>query len=230
MAQKNFFSMIHDFSIQPKITSVKKRTKYFILIILVLTSGDLLIKSIVEKKLITPVDDYIEKNTSNKPLKRPAQKETVIYLFNDDFTEKKPYISHEVVVIPHFWSLRYIRNYNIGFSLMRSLNHFMPPHIKKRFIAFLQLTAVIIAIIYFFHTKTRYLIPFAMIAAGGLGNAIDRIIRGYVVDFMMWYIPVMPEGSILNPWPLFNLADMFVVVGVFFLITVFLRENKNEST
>jgi len=46
-----------------------------------------------------------------------------------------------------------------------------------------------------------------MIIGGALGNYIDRLIRGYVVDFIDFRI-----------WPVFNVADIFVVVGGILLI------------
>ena len=46
-----------------------------------------------------------------------------------------------------------------------------------------------------------------MIVGGAIGNYIDRLTRGYVVDFLDFYV-----------WPVFNVADVFVVVGCILLI------------
>ncbi len=51
-----------------------------------------------------------------------------------------------------------------------------------------------------------HLFPLALILAGALGNLIDRIHLNYVVDFIQVYW-----------WPTFNLADVFIVVGVIIL-------------
>ena len=63
------------------------------------------------------------------------------------------------------------------------------------------------------------------IIAGGIGNLIDRIFRGYVVD----YIDINP----LFKYPIFNLADIFIVLGsIILVIGVILSEKKeklNES-
>lgn len=56
-------------------------------------------------------------------------------------------------------------------------------------------------------------IALCFIIAGGLGNVIDRIFRGYVVDFLNF--------SQLIPFPTFNLADVFIVVGILLLIIFF---------
>lgn len=49
----------------------------------------------------------------------------------------------------------------------------------------------------------------ALILGGALGNLIDRIVYGYVVDFLDFYIP----NSSLPHWPAFNVADSAIVVG-----------------
>ena len=56
-----------------------------------------------------------------------------------------------------------------------------------------------------------------MIIGGALGNYIDRITRGYVVDFLDFYI-----------WPVFNIADVFVVVGCGLLIISSFKFAKNK--
>ena len=53
------------------------------------------------------------------------------------------------------------------------------------------------------------LISISLIIAGGLGNLIDRIFRGYVID----YIDINP----LFKYPVFNIADIFVVLGTILL-------------
>jgi len=53
------------------------------------------------------------------------------------------------------------------------------------------------------------MLALSLIAAGALGNAIDRLGRGWVVDFL----DIGP-----GLWPVFNLADSFVVIGVILLL------------
>jgi len=52
----------------------------------------------------------------------------------------------------------------------------------------------------------RTALPFSLIIAGALGNVIDRLRFGYVVDFVQWYWKSFH-------WPVFNLADSCIVVG-----------------
>ena len=134
----------------------------------------------------------------------------------------------DVVVIPGFWSFHYTANHDIGFSLLRPLDSFMSPLAKLILIVSFQFLGVAVATYFFFSPKDYFgswikRLPLAMIAAGGLGNAIDRIIRGFVVDYVLWYnIPL------INTWPIFNLADTYTVVAVIVLI-IFLLFTKEEK-
>jgi signal peptidase II len=57
----------------------------------------------------------------------------------------------------------------------------------------------------------------ALVLGGALGNAIDRLIYGYVIDFIEVYLPFLP-WRMFNPWPAFNIADSAISVGVAVLI------------
>lgn len=56
---------------------------------------------------------------------------------------------------------------------------------------------------------------YLLLLAGALGNVIDRIARGYVVDFIY-----------VHHWPVFNVADVLVVVGVLLLATAGYRKSR----
>jgi signal peptidase II len=49
-----------------------------------------------------------------------------------------------------------------------------------------------------------------LVAAGALGNAVDRVLYGEVIDFVEVNLGFWP----LNPWPIFNVADSSVFIGV----------------
>lgn len=57
----------------------------------------------------------------------------------------------------------------------------------------------------------------ALILGGALGNAIDRVLFGHVIDFIEVYLPFLPWRT-FNPWPAFNIADSAISVGVVVLI------------
>ncbi|NCA70151.1 MAG: lipoprotein signal peptidase [Sphingobacteriia bacterium] len=65
----------------------------------------------------------------------------------------------------------------------------------------------------------------ALLIGGAIGNLIDRILLGHVVDFIQVYLPFLPL-AIFNPWPSFNVADSAISVGVIILLiaTLIARE------
>jgi signal peptidase II len=87
---------------------------------------------------------------------------------------------------------------------------------------FLLATVVVIGVILFWARwieDPRLIVPLGLIVGGGLGNVIDRLFRdhdGQVVDFID-----------LHVWPVFNVADMAVVLGV--VVILFLSFRSNES-
>ena len=91
---------------------------------------------------------------------------------------------------------------------------------------FIILTAVVAAIIIYFFwklPKTREYnwvrIALVLVFSGAIGNVIDRAFRGYVVDFL--------EFTFIR-WPVFNVADIYVVVGTAFLVILLLFVIKEE--
>jgi signal peptidase II len=59
-------------------------------------------------------------------------------------------------------------------------------------------------------------IALSMILAGALGNLADRLLRGYVIDFLDIYVKRWH-------WPFFNVADSCITIGALLLIAVFFR-------
>ncbi len=105
--------------------------------------------------------------------------------------------------------LTYVKNTGIAFGLFQG---------NGELLGWLSLATGVILLVYLgFGRPNRWTqLALSLIAAGALGNAIDRIGRGYVID----YLDLGP-----GLWPVFNLADALVVVGVALLLVegVFLR-------
>ena len=57
----------------------------------------------------------------------------------------------------------------------------------------------------------------SLIVGGAIGNLVDRLALGHVIDFIQVYLPFIPL-EIFNPWPAFNLADSAIFVGVGILV------------
>ncbi|HEX8600474.1 MAG TPA: signal peptidase II [Chloroflexia bacterium] len=67
-----------------------------------------------------------------------------------------------------------------------------------------------------------------LIVGGALGNLIDRLRLGYVVDFIEVYGPRVQIGDSVYTWPVFNAADSAISVGVVLLVTTMLFGNSDR--
>ncbi|MBK1730600.1 signal peptidase II [Thiococcus pfennigii] len=74
-------------------------------------------------------------------------------------------------------------------------------------------------------TERRLAVALALVIGGALGNLIDRVLYGHVVDFIQVYLPFIPL-RLFNPWPAFNIADSAISIGVAFLLVTTLREGR----
>jgi signal peptidase II len=104
-------------------------------------------------------------------------------------------------VIDGLVSLRYVENTDIAFNLLR----WVPETI--RFPALLVTGALAVAAlgVLLFRARGAASLPLAalvLVTAGAVGNYLDRVFRGYVVDFVH-----------LKHWPVFNVADVYVTLG-----------------
>ncbi|VAW97143.1 Lipoprotein signal peptidase [hydrothermal vent metagenome] len=68
-------------------------------------------------------------------------------------------------------------------------------------------------------------IALALILGGALGNVSDRLIFGYVIDFIHWYVEI---DGIKHYWPAFNIADSAISIGAVMLIIDMIRGFKNS--
>ncbi len=69
----------------------------------------------------------------------------------------------------------------------------------------------------------------ALLIGGAVGNLIDRVILGHVIDFVQVYVPFIPL-AIFNPWPAFNIADSAITIGVaVLLLTSLLADESKEE-
>jgi signal peptidase II len=91
--------------------------------------------------------------------------------------------------------LVYVRNYGIAFNRLSG---------KKNLILIINLF-LFTYLGYLLHTDISNYLAYSLILAGGLGNFIGRILKGYVIDFIYFNI----QG-----WPVFNIADFEVLLGI----------------
>lgn len=139
----------------------------------------------------------------------------ILFLFLDQFTK---YLAVHFLkgtsgfsILPGIFELYYLENLGAAWGILKNARIF-----------FLIITLVLLGFIYYYYRKLPFekhwrMCRFLMIvlAAGAIGNGIDRLIHGYVVDFL--YI------SAIN-FPVFNLADCYVTVSIILFLFCYRRE------
>lgn len=124
------------------------------------------------------------------------------------------------VVIKGFLDFTFVENRGAAFGILSG----------QRIFFILLTIAVVMGILYSFYklpnTKEYNWLRYGLVLvlSGAIGNVIDRAVRGYVVDFL--------EVTFIK-WPVFNMADIYVVVGACFIlflsIFVIKEEEKKEA-
>lgn len=109
-----------------------------------------------------------------------------------------------VCIIPKFFYLTYVRNNGAAFSIFQNQQ-----------ILIILVTLIALFFVNKFMNDERVnkyeAFSYSMILGGILGNLFDRLVYGYVIDFLDFRF-----GS--YNYPVFNLADCFIVIGVIILI------------
>jgi signal peptidase II len=119
-----------------------------------------------------------------------------------------------VAFLPGFWNWTLTHNTGAAFSFLADAGGWQ--HAMFVGLAFVISIALAIGLKRTPRGDWRAALPFALIIAGALGNVIDRLRFGYVVDFVQWYWRDFH-------WPVFNLADSCIVVGAVLLVGFSLR-------
>ncbi len=110
-------------------------------------------------------------------------------------------LNESKTIIDNFLNITYVRNTGAAWSILDD----------NTWIVTVISLLIIIGIIYYVYrnrvSKKILKIGYGLILGGAIGNFIDRIVYGYVIDFI--------DIDIFGwNYPIFNLADMFIVVGV----------------
>ena len=116
--------------------------------------------------------------------------------------------------IPKVVSLTYLKNSGAAFSMLEN---------QQWFFAIITLIAMGAAFVYLYrHIKGSIwlLLGLTLIISGGIGNFIDRVRQGFVVD--MFHLDFMN-------FAIFNVADSYLTVGVFLLLILMLKEETHGN-
>lgn len=120
-----------------------------------------------------------------------------------------------ILLIPNFFSFTYAKNTGVAFSLLEGNIPFI-----------IIMTVVVIGVIVscLKEVKKRWMdiVGYGLILGGAFGNLFDRIVYGYVIDFL--------DFDIFGyHFPIFNLADSGIVIGVILLCVASILESRGKN-
>lgn len=126
-------------------------------------------------------------------------------------------LNKSITIIPNFFYLTYAHNYGGAWSIFENNTLIIT------IISFI----VILGISYYIFknrvTKKIEIIGYSLLLGGAIGNLIDRVISGYVIDFLDFYI-------FGYDFPIFNIADIGIVIGIMLLlVSMILEVYKNDN-
>ncbi|WP_303852277.1 signal peptidase II [Seleniivibrio woodruffii] len=135
----------------------------------------------------------------------------------------KNFILHESrPVIDGFFDITYILNPGAAFGFLGRL----PETYRKMF--FIAVTILAISCVAYLLIKEKgmklRLFSYTLVLAGAVGNFIDRLFVGKVVDFLLFYYKTWQ-------WPAFNVADIAISTGIGLLLLdyIFIKRSTNEN-
>lgn len=124
-----------------------------------------------------------------------------------------------VVVIDGYWDWRLSMNHGSAFGLFAN-----SPAVARWFLSLVGIGAVIAMFIMMKKSREDQTIlhwALALVVGGAVGNLLDRMYFGVVTDFVLWHYHT-------KEWPVFNVADVVLVVGVG-LMFIDIQKEKNKD-
>lgn len=124
-------------------------------------------------------------------------------------------LNESITVIKNFFSITLCHNTGAAWSILQN---------KSILIIIFSVIALVIIyrFMYLFQTNKRNNLAFGLLVGGIFGNMLDRIIFGYVRDFFDFTI-------LTYDYPVFNVADIFIVVSVILLIVAIIKGEDGSA-
>ncbi len=141
---------------------------------------------------------------------------SVIYLLLDQIVKlivtNSIDLGESVAIIDSFFHLTYVRNTGAAWSIFEGYTSLL-----------IVISFVAIFLVYYFMLKDKKIekieeVGYGMLLGGIIGNLIDRVVYGYVVDFFHFIF-----GS--YQFPVFNIADIGIVIGTFIIVFIMIKED-----
>ena len=138
---------------------------------------------------------------------------SILIILSDQFTKNIINVNHKSLINNDliFFSIDYVKNYGAAFNMLSGSR------------VFLSTVSIIIALIliYFILYKKNLsnldLLSYSFILGGTVGNGIDRVSKGYVIDFI--------NLNFIN-FPVFNIADISINIGLIFILYGLIKYNR----
>lgn len=127
-----------------------------------------------------------------------------------------------ISVINNFFNITYVRNTGAAFGFLRDANETL------RTVFFLSVPPIAALAILFLLRGTPkgdlwQIVSLSSIFAGALGNYIDRLRFGYVIDFLDFHFYEKVS------WPAFNVADISIVTGIMLMLLLEVRRSRAQQ-
>lgn len=126
------------------------------------------------------------------------------------FIDKAMVVNQSIPLVGNILSLTYVQNKGAAFGLFWG---------STWILVIIGLVAILGILFFQKHIskKSNLQIPLAFLLGGSLGNIFDRLFHSYVIDYIDFHF-----------WPVFNLADIMINIGVF-LIILYIMVNKGDD-
>ena len=121
------------------------------------------------------------------------------------------YLNESIKIIDNFFYITYVKNTGAAWSILSG----------KQLLLILFTVIVIVWLVIYLYKKKTYTriekIGYSLLLGGAVGNLIDRVVYGYVIDYLNFYI-------FNYNYPIFNIADSCIVIGIMLLFISSWRE------
>lgn len=131
-------------------------------------------------------------------------------------------LGESVKIIDGFFNLTYVRNTGAAFGILGNTNEVF----RKIFFLSIPPIAVFIIVLFLHNlpsSEKLEIYALSIISGGAIGNYIDRLRFGYVIDFLDFHIQEKYS------WPAFNVADSAIVIGVIILSLLMFRKPATKT-
>ncbi|MEP6775704.1 MAG: signal peptidase II [Chloroflexota bacterium] len=125
-------------------------------------------------------------------------------------------------VVNGFVRLRYTHNTGAAFGIFRDATGILT------IFSLVIITGIVVAFVRLGSPTTMSTLASGLVVGGALGNLVDRVRLGYVVDFVEVYGPHLEFNNTIYTFPVFNVGDSGITVGVI-LILIGLLFTREES-